>query len=189
VSAETRISTTWFRRLVLPASHRSWHEAELDLLSDDHERKRVSELEAELRINGFQRAVVLERDNWWSFRWRVRDGVHRSVAALRLGHPILIRFGFDTGVPYDHPDVYQVSPVASLTDGDAFIDSVLSLSSFRCSSGVWVQSDGATASRNGPMNVFFSHNPQLRNQIAAEFEDRLNAAGVGATVCFLENQS
>jgi hypothetical protein len=49
----------------------------------------------ELAGTGFERPVVIRREHWWSVRPRVCDGMHRSVAALRLGLPILVRIGDD----------------------------------------------------------------------------------------------
>ncbi len=79
------LSPGLFRRLVLPAHHRSWAETERVMLADPHERRRIEELEIELAGTGFERPVVIEREHSWSVRPRVCDGMHRSVASAATG--------------------------------------------------------------------------------------------------------
>jgi len=183
------LSPGLFRRLVLPAHHRSWAETERVMLADPHERRRIEELEIELAGTGFERPVVIEREHWWSVRPRVCDGVHRSVAALRGGFPILVRIGHDRAVGSDRSDVYRVtSPAASYFSAD-LAEMVLHASSFRCSAGPWIQYDFASYVEGGPIDVHLDHHPDLRPLIAVELQDRVHAAGVeGAVVEFLEQR-
>ena len=77
------------------------------MLNDAGERRRIDALAAELGTVGFQRAVIIERDHWWNVRPRVRDGMHRSIAAMRLGIPVLVRYGYQTDTPFDPGDVVR----------------------------------------------------------------------------------
>jgi hypothetical protein len=49
----------------------------------------------------FDEPVVLGFDHWWSRRPRVRDGVHRSIAAMELGIQIPIRYGYLDDADYE----------------------------------------------------------------------------------------
>jgi hypothetical protein len=158
------------------------------MLADPHESRRVGELEHELTENGFQRPVVIEREAWWSPRWQVCDGVHRSLAAMRLGVPIPVRIGYDTSAVYDHSDLYRVTASGDITHGGDLIDAVVALASFRCSDGPWIQSDGAFGVANGPVNLHLPRHPELRLRIATDLEARLREAGIEADVEFLGNR-
>ena len=185
-SAVHTMSPGLFRRLVLPAHHRSWAETERVMLADPNERRRIEELEIELAGAGFERPVVIEREHWWSLRPRVCDGVHRSVAALRGGFPILVRIGYDQTADFVHSDVYQVTAPAGPSD---FFETVLSVSSFRCSAGHWIQSECASGVSGGPIEIYLPYHHGERHLIAAELQERVRAAGVeGAFVEFLEHR-
>jgi hypothetical protein len=130
--------------------------------------------------------VVIEREHWWSVRPRVCDGVHRSVAALRGGFPILLRIGYDQTADFDHSDIYQVTAPAGPAD---FFETVLSASSFRCSAGHWIQSECASGVSGGPVEIYLPHHHGGRDLIAAELQERVRDAGVeGAVVEFLEHR-
>ena len=183
------LSPGLFRRLVLPAHHRSWAATERVILADLNERRRIEELEIELACTGFERPVVIQREHWWSVRPRVCDGVHRSVAALRCGFPILVRIGYDRAVGYDRSDVYRVTSPTSCPVSADRAETVLLASSFRCSAGPWIQYDFAACVEGGPVDVHLDHHPDLRCLIAAELQERVRGAGVeGAVVEFLEHR-
>lgn len=178
----------WFRRLVLPAYHSDWTEAEQFMFDDPNQRRRINELMNELSRKGFERPVVLERDHWWSPRAQVSDGVHRSVAAMRLGLPIPVRFGHDSSGEYDHSDVYRIT-ANSLPDSEFdLVDAAMTLASFRSASGAWIQTDSASGPVEGPVDIYLPRHPEFRGMIAAELQDRLSTAGVDAVVRFLENR-
>ena len=108
------VTPAWFRSHVRPANH------------------------------AFDHPVLVGRDHWWSRRPRVQDGVHRSLAAMELGLPVLIRYGYPEDDDYDHSDVYRVTSASA--SRDELIEPVLSLASFRCSAGPWIRADAASAS-------------------------------------------
>lgn len=155
------------------------------MLDSPLQRLRISELEVELARSGFDRAVVLERDHWWSWKPRVRDGMHRSIAAMQLGLPIPTRDGFPSDAEYDHSDVYTAT--ASGTSSEELLDAALTLASFRCSAGPWIQCDVASGPADGPVRLHLPRHPELRELIAAELQERFTSAGVQATVSFLEH--
>lgn len=179
-----------FRRLVLPAHHRSWTHVERAMLADPDERRRIEELGIELASKGFERPVVIRREHWWSARPRVCDGMHRSVAALGLGLPILVRIGDDRTVQSDRSDVYRVTLPAASPFPANLVETVLNASSFRCSAGPWIQYDCAAYRQGGPIDVRLDHHPDVRHLIAAELQGRVRGAGVeGAVVEFLEHRT
>lgn len=191
-TAERTVSARWLRRLVRPAYHDSWAEAERALTTDPLQRQRIAELEAELAHGAFDRPIVLEREHWWSLRPTVRDGVHRCVAAMRAGGELSVRFGYDESAEYDHSDVYRVTLQGALPDGrpvDELDEMVLDLASFRCSAGPWIQCDTASGPVGGPVDIYLARHPDLRMLIAAELQERLHAVGVDAVVEFLENRA
>lgn len=173
-----------FRSYVLPAHHSCWNSCEAELLSDPLERRRVEELELEL-AGGFDQPIVVKRDHWWSRKPRVRDGVHRSIAAMRSGIPIPIRYGYPPDTEYDRSDTYAITA----GDGtDAVMDAAVSLASFRCSAGPWVQCEIAAYLGGGTVELSLQSHPELRELIAAELQQRLQEAGVAASVAFLETR-
>lgn len=178
------LSPARFRARVLPAFDDSWDAAESGLLDSALERRRIAELETELAASGFDRAVILARDHWWSPRPRVCDGMHRSIAAMRLGIAIPTRHGFPPDTEYNHDDIYLVT--AGGVDSDELLDAALTLSSFRCSAGPWIQCDVASGKVGGPVRLHLPHHPELRKLIADELRDRFAAAGFPAEVAFLE---
>jgi hypothetical protein len=183
------LSPGLFRRLVLPAHHRTWAATERVMLADPNERRRIEELEIELAGKGFERPVVIQREQWWNVRPRVCDGVHRSVAALRLGLPVLVRIGDDRTVLSDRSDVYRVTLPAASPFPANLAETVLTASSFRCSAGPWIQYDCAAYGEGGQVDVHLDHHPDVRHLIAAELQERVRGAGVeGAVVEFLERR-
>ena len=177
------VSPAWFRSHVLPAFEESWEECESYLLSSPLETIRVQELRGELsRV--FERPIVVERGAWYHRKLRVRDGVHRAVAAMSLGIDIHIRYGYPVDVEDSFSDVYFIEPARY--DDAELLDKVISLSSFRCSAGPWIQSDIVAGHDNGPFEVMFPRHTGLRGLIAEEFQHRLQRAGVDAVVSFLE---
>ena len=185
-----QITPRWFRRLVLPAYHDSWAAAETEFMGDPLQRRRIEELQAELTRDGFQQPVTLARENRWSPRPTVADGLHRSVAAMRLGIPIPVRFGYDDATHYDHSDVYRVSANAPVPEQfEDLTTAVLALASFRCTAGPWIQCDIASGPLAGPVELYLPRHPELRGQIAAELQDRLQVSGVDAVVEFKENRA
>ncbi|SEC65122.1 ParB-like nuclease domain (plasmid) [Tsukamurella tyrosinosolvens] len=178
------VPAAWFRSNVQPANSDSWAQAEL-LLVDPLENRRVAELETELSTSGFDRPVIVEQDAWWRPAVRVVDGMHRSIAAMRLGLDIPVRVGYDPAADYDHSDVYRVTAEPPAAD---LIDAVLSSASFRSSTGHWIQCDTASGRVDGPVSLYLPRHPELRPTIAAELQERLRQAGVFASVEFLESR-
>jgi hypothetical protein len=189
MAAVTRtVTPTWFRSHVLPAyGDRTWADCEAALLADPLERRRIEELKAELIHRGFDLPVLVGRDHGWS-RPQVQDGVHRSIAAMELGVPIPIRYGYPDHTDADYPDL---SDLYAVTSAGSTIDElgVVGLASFRCSAGAWIQCDSASASpQRTAMELYLPHHPHLRRLIAEELQDRLRGAGIDATVTFLERR-
>lgn len=175
----------WFRRLVFPAHYSDWDTAERELLVDPGHRRRIEELEVELSGIGFERPVVVERAHWWDPRPQLCDGLHRSIAAMRLGLPVALRFGYDDSADYDHSDLYRITTPGFSGDLDEL---VLTTTSFRCTAGPWIQCDSASGVPGGPIDIPLPHHPTLRALIAAELQQRLRNAGASdATVEFLEH--
>lgn len=174
---------------MLPAYHSNWDEAERSLLADPAQRLRIEELVAELTRRGFERPVVVDREHWWSVRPQVSDGVHRSIAAMRAGLAIPVRFGFDEAAVYDHSDLYRVTATVLPLGPEDLQEAVMDLTSFRCSAGPWIQCDSASGAVNGPVDIYLAHHPDLRPLIAAELQERLRSGGVAdAVVEFLEHR-
>lgn len=178
----------WFRRLVRPAYHDSWVEAEQNMLADPLERRRIDELGEELAQKGFERPVVLGRDHWWSPLLRVSDGVHRSLAAMRSGMPIAVRYGYDDPGEYAPSDIYRVAVRSSHDPEEDVTGQMMSLASFRCSAGPWVQCDTASGSSETHLDLYLAPHPDLRPLIAAELQERLRTADIDAVVEFLEDR-
>lgn len=176
------VDPAWFRSHIRPANEDSWSVTEAALLADPYESRRIAELTTEL-VNGFDRPIIVTRDRWWSRRLRVADGVHRSIAAMRLGIPLLIRHGYppddadDAGV-----DVYIAA--AESADPAAFLDAALSLSSFRSADGPWVQCDVASGNPDGVVRLLLSRHDGLQPHIAEQLQERLRDAGWPAQVEF-----
>lgn len=180
------LSPAWFRRLISPAHYPDWNTAERELLADPSHRQRIEELEAELSGTGFQRPVVVDREHWWNPRPQLCDGLHRSIAAMRLGLPVSLRFGYDDSTDYDHSDRYRITAPGFPGDLDEL---VLATTSFRCTAGPWIQCDSASGIPGGPVNIPLPHHPTLRALIAAELQQRLRDAGArDAVVEFLEHR-
>ncbi|KMV19625.1 hypothetical protein ACT17_06165 [Mycolicibacterium conceptionense] len=179
------LSARRFRVQVLPHYHRSWSRTEQEMLSDRLERARVDELVEELRTSGMESPVVVGFDHWWSPRPRVWDGMHRSIASMRLGLDIPVRYGYPEESDYDHGDVYGA--VSDTTDLDTLTDAIMSVSSFRLPAGhrPWIQTDLVSGSRAHGAELYLPRHPELREAIAAELQERLLAAGVTADVTFL----
>ena len=176
------VKPAWFRRHVLPANEQHWNDTEAILLADPHERRRIAELAAEL-VGGFDRPIVVCRDHWWSRRLRVADGVHRSIAAMRLGIPLLIRRGYPSeSDDDDDDDIYTAT--ADGAEPAEFLDATLSLSSFRCTAGPWVQCDVASGAPDGRVQLHLSRHEGLQEMIAAQLQGRLCDAGWAAQVQF-----
>lgn len=176
------VSPAWMRRNVVPAYNDTWNHAEAMMLADPHESQLLDELAVELTANGIERPVSVYFDHWWSLRLTVADGMHRTVAAMRLGIDIPIALNYMHWDSPDHSDVYLVS-AASPVDDD-FWDALLSLSSFRSGDGTWIQSDCASGG-GGSIEISLPAYPHRRDAIAAELENRLRGAGIGVKVAFL----
>jgi hypothetical protein len=180
------LSPAWFRHLVSPAHYPDWDTAERALLADPHHRRRIAELETELRTTGLERPVAVGREHWWNPRPRLYDGLHRSIAAMRLGMPVTLRFGYDDATDYDHSDLYRVTATGFPGDLDEL---VMDTASFRCTAGPWIQCDSASGVPDGPVDIPLPHHPALRALIAAELQQRLRDAGArDAVVEFLEHR-
>lgn len=179
------VSPAWFRSHVLPAAQDSWDQLESDLLADQDERLRVTELCSDLAESGFEHPVTVGRDKWWNRRPRVRDGIHRSVAAMRLGIDIPIRFGEPEMDGYDEQDKYTVTVSDVSGDPDELFERVYSLASFRSGDGFWMRCDVATGGRTpGVVNLFMPRRESRREVIAGEIVERLRGAGIPAEVSF-----
>lgn len=180
------VSPGWFRAHILPAYASSWDDCEAVLLADPLERRRIDELDVELKA-GFERPVAIGRDHWFSRRPRVLDGVHRAITAMRAGIDIPIHRGYpvvDHCDHYDHTDLYAVT--AADTDLDVLLDAAMSLSSFRSAGGPWIQCDVASGNRD----TVWLHLPRhidLRIRIAEQLRQRLQEARINATVEFTED--
>ncbi len=179
------VDPAWFRSHVRPAHEDNWSATEAALLADPHERRRITELTAEL-VGGFDRPIIVTRDRWWSRRLRVADGVHRSIAAMRLGIPLLIRRGYPPDTADEGADIYTVTAGDGVAE--EFLDAALSLSSFRCSAGPWVQCDVASGGADRPVQLYLTRHDGLQEVIAAQLQQRLREAGwPAATVAFTEH--
>jgi hypothetical protein len=179
------VSPDWFRSHVLPAAQDSWDQLEADLLADQDERLRVAELCSDLSASGFEHPVTVGRDRWWNRRPRVRDGIHRSVAAMRLGIDIPIRFGEPEMDGYDAQDQYTVTVTDVSGDSDELFERVYSLASFRSGDGFWMRCDVATGGRTpGVVNLFMPRRESRRQVISGEIVERLRTAGIPARVEF-----
>ena len=179
------VSSAWFRKNVLPLDFWStWDAAEADLLSDPDQQLRLDELAADLSATGFDNPVVVGRDRWWQRKPHVRDGMHRSVAAMRLGLDIPLRFGEPHMEGYDEQDEYTVT----LPDGGEFgdlMDRVFTLASFRSADGFWMRCDHAGGdSLTKEVRLLPPRRTQRRAEIAGELAARLRDAGISATVEF-----
>jgi hypothetical protein len=179
------VDAAWFRSHVRPANEDSWDDTEAVLLTDPHERRRITELTAEL-VDGFELPIVVHRDHWWSRRLRVADGVHRSIAAMRLGIALPIRHGYPPETDASGGDIYTAT--AEGADPAEFLDAALSLSSFRCVDGPWVQCDVASGGVERPVRLYLTRHDGLQEAIAAQLQRRLREAGwPTATVEFTEH--
>jgi hypothetical protein len=179
------VSPAWFRSHVLPAEQDTWDQLESDLLADQDERLRVTELCSDLAESGFEHPVTVGRDKWWNRRPRVRDGIHRSVAAMRLGIDIPIRFGEPEMEGYDEQDKYIVTVSDVSGDSDELFERVYSLASFRSGDGFWMRCDVATGGRTpGVVNLFMPRRESRRAVIAGEIVERLRGSGIPAEVSF-----
>ena len=143
---------------------------------------------ADLTVSGFENPVTVRRDRWWHRRPRVRDGIHRSVAAMRLGIDIPVRFGEPEMEGYGVMDEYTVTPAVPVADDSGeLLDRVLSLSSFRSADGFWMRCDTASGNRaTGEVRLCLPSRPHRREEIAAELTERLREAGIDAAVAFNE---
>lgn len=179
------VSPTWFRAHVLPLdAWDSWDFAEADLLSDPDQQRRIEELSADLAVSGFEHPVTVGRDRWWHRRPRVRDGMHRSIAAMRLGIAIPVRFGEPHMDGYDQHDEYIVTVPAD-GDFDAWMDRVFTLASFRSGDGFWLRCD--TASGNASLRevrLLLPRRQQRRQEITNELAARLRDSDISAQVEF-----
>ena len=184
VGVDRLVSPSWFRRFVLPFGHDSWDEAEADMLPDPDQRQRINELCADLSESGFEIPVCVGRDHWWSHRFRVIDGMHRSIAAMRLGLNIPLRFGDPERPGYELYDEYTVTLSGGSVEGPLDLsDRVLGLTSWRSGDGFWMTWGGASGAGSG-MRVHLPRRPERRAQTAAELEARLRDAGIAAEVVF-----
>lgn len=174
-----------FRSRVLPALHDSWEEAASALLADPDEQLRIRELRQELSANGFEFPVYAGRDRWWSGQLRVRDGMHRSIAALQLGLDIPLRVGDPQREGYDAYDRYIVTLDDAAGDFEGVCDRVLSLASFRSGDGFWVTWASASTDRTASeVELVLPRRETRRAAIAQELAERLTAAGTPAEVRF-----
>lgn len=186
IGRSRRLRPKWFRRSVLPLDQwSSWDSAESDLLADRDQCQRISELAADLSVEGFENPVTVGRDRWWDLRPRVRDGMHRSIAAMQLGIDIPVRFGEPMMDGYGEQDEYTVTLLDTSCDFDALFDRVFTLASFRSGDGFWVRCDTASAnSERGEVLLLLPRRPDRRELIALEVADRLRDAGITARVDF-----
>lgn len=176
------VDAQWFRTHVRPAHEERWSDTEAILLADPHERRRIAELASEL-VDGFERPIIVRRDRWWSRRLRVADGVHRSIAAMRHGIPLLIRNGYPPESDDSGGDIYTAT--VSGSNPAEFLDAALSLSSFRCSAGPWVQCDVASGAPGGVVRLHLTRHDDLQELISAELQERLRDSGWLAQVKFI----
>lgn len=179
------VSPAWFRSHVLPLeTWTSWDAAETDLLSDSDQQLRIKELVADLATTGFEHPVTVGFDRWWSRRARVRDGMHRSVAAMQLGLDIPLRFGEPTRNGYGEQDEYTVTVVSS-GDVNELLDRVFVLASFRSADGFWISCDVGSVDRSrGEVRLLLPRRPRRRQKIAYELAERLCESGITAQVEF-----
>lgn len=189
IFSKTRsVSPEWFRRNVLPAYENTWDECEAFLFADPFEAQRIEELTEEIVSVGLQEPVVVERREWYHRKPRLCDGTHRTVALMKLGQDIDVHYGY----PYRrlHPtepysaDVYEISPIEGY-DVDMG-DAAMSLSSFRCSAGTWVQTDVCSGTVNGPVEIVYPTHAPLRELIAEELQQRFANHGLRVHVKFVE---
>lgn len=175
------VSPTWLRSRTRPPFQRNWDAAEALLLADPLERRRIQELSKDLVHHGFHRPVVVRRECWFDRRPRVYDGMHRSIAAMRVG--IAIPIVGDYPADYDE-DIYTAAVAGA--DIDHLLDAALSLSSFRSTAGPWIQCDMASGRPGVGLRLYLPRHPELRLIIAAQLEERLHSVGIDAQVVFLE---
>ena len=181
------VSPAWFRANILPLeTWGSWDEAEADLRSDPDQQRRIDELAADLASTGFEHPVTMGRDRWWHRRPRVRDGMHRSITAMRLGLDIPLRFGEPTMEGYGEQDEYIVTPATAPAGSfDELMDRVFSLASFRCADGFWLRCDTASGDAlKGEVHLLLPRRTQRREEIAAELAERLHDSGISVQVAF-----
>lgn len=177
------VSPARLRRRVRPAEPwEDWDAAETALLADPDHRRRICELAEDIRANGFQRPVTVGRDRPWQRRPRVRDGMHRALAAVHAGQPIPIRFGQPHADGYGDFDVYLVRVGGGHPVTAGLAERVLALASFRSGDGFWLRADAARADPAGEVELLLPSRPPRRAAIAAELSARLDAAGLAATV-------
>ena len=176
----------WFRRHALPAYSNSWNASEAELREDPYEARRLSELEAELKTSGIQRPISVFFEHWWSRRLTVADGMHRAITAMRLGLPIPVGRNYQLPGQHHATDVYRVAATAHSTE--ELMDAVMSLASFRLSSGPWIQTDFTAGAGDRAVEIYLPNYPELRDQIAAELEGRLRTSGLDANVEFLHEE-
>ena len=160
------VTPEWFRRHVLPAYGDTWDSAEADMREDPHEARRPRDLEAELMASGIRRPVSVCFDHRWSARPMVADGMHRAITAMRLGLPVPV--GRDHQPPDLRPatDVYRVTTAA--TPAEDLMSVVMSLATFRLSTGQWIQTDSGAGAGPHAADMYFPHYPELRERIAGE---------------------
>ncbi len=139
--------------------------------------------EAELSAGGFDYPVCVGRDNWWSLRPRVLDGMHRAVTAMRLGVDIPIEYGDPYKYGYGEQDYYLVNVTGPDPDPAETFDRVLCLASFRSSDGFWLTCDVGGALDN-EIRLQLPRRAHRREEIAGELAARLREAGITATVTF-----
>jgi hypothetical protein len=172
---------------VLPAYGGSWEAAEADLLADPHEARLLGELTAELAANGIQRPVSVFFEHWWKTTLTVDDGMHRAIAAMRLGVGIPIGLNYQPADAAEPTDVYRVTAAGIGVEG--LLLAVLSLASFRSADGAWIQADNASGRGDHAVELYLPHHRHRRRTIAAELQDRLQGAGITAEVRFLERRN
>lgn len=184
MSRSRTASPAWFRAHILPLeTWGSWDEAEADLLSDPDQQRRIDELAADLATAGFEHPITVGRDRWWHRRPRVRDGIHRSITAMRLGLDIPLRFGEPTMEGYGEQDEYVVT--AATGSFDDLMERVFTLASFRSADGFWLRCDCASGdSVAGEVRLLLPRRTQRREKIAAELAGRLRDSGISAQVTF-----
>lgn len=184
------VPARWIRRFTRPPYADSWDSCERETMSNPLEAHRVEELCAELHAAGFSRPVVLlvppmER----TLVPRIGDGVHRCLAAMRCDARIPVRLGYARREPDTDYDRYLVTPQEPLpdTEFDAMMDAVTCLSSFRSTSGVWVQSDIFSGMVTEGVHLYYPRHKNLREEFSRELHSRLlELGGFATTVSFVE---
>lgn len=117
---------------------------------------------------------------------RVRDGMHRGVAAMRTGIDIRLRSGEPHMDGYNEQDEYAVTAAAGDAAGfNELMVRMFELASFRSGDGFWMRCDTASGdSAKGQIRLLLPRRAQRRDAIAAEFAERLRDAGIDAEVAF-----